>query len=1020
MKEPRRPAHIPKEAQWHSPDEVWRLGKFSTKPKFKNVGVGEWKYWAKEGHLCCIANFNDEGAQDGITERFHPDGSSASRGEWSKGSRHGHFVYTRTHSETSEDYLASYNTWRYEFDSENNWSEFNEHWYLEDGTECTSDGRPLATAFDLDEIILSCSPDNFLVESAQKVSTAFGDSDNKVEFKKDIYNLAEIWGLSDEDNIEDIDKFACYAVEGDGFSKHTSRRVFEDNIWRRIINHPWENRHEELGALFMCAVKLGNFGDSDAVYATIMHPRRAKPIRNAVYYWSHDTYVIDEIIAPDLDSFAYRIAVASACAAERLSKTAAETAWSKLKGKASIGYFAAQGLDDDHELTDNLDPVNDLRGSFWRSDWICYLLDADSDREMDYVKDAFYPNWNPAYDDAQVEERLKTGMNLPSVAMYLLWRFFFFAQEDRLKKAKDAFCNHSAKVVRDLVELLNDIDAGRADFKNIKDIFAVRRKFLELDLCPERGSQRASEASIKAVKEKERLEEFAKEVSTVANKGVEAIIELAWSKVKDPGAMSEIEKHARKISGYDLQWKAFDWAKNGGYNRANQTLLNEAFAVGARLAEMDTKLLQPFILSRLYQDDLVMPEVFLVPICKGGKFNAKLLHACIDALQIIEKYNHKREVAVKILGAMGISSAALPLCKLIDEYLNEMSNLDESQVNLKTIAWDTVLCEASMSLSKLRNNKVEESTRKDVRATLKKLLDHNIKYYNWKMAGAALDALVAWGETKLLDPIKKILSGSSDDFALSAAFRAIESTAAKMDEKERQLFAALEFRNPADHDNQITLLYWRAQNALVSADPNLGEKKDIKEAVEESLELSNYSDGWKLWRLTLCDTVAKFPELKFDLIEPFLYSENQELRDAAGYAYFERTGKEPVQHQANWIDIWLIEDKTKDRDSQVDAVCNLLKNPNTVERSCLAAWLDKNPSAKGAAALSEVTTRLINDPNKKPEHGEYTSCELEWLARALIGHAAIKQAKDTLDLCLKSGDESLVRLIQCEREGANA
>lgn len=101
MKEPRRPTHLPKEAKWNSQDEHWELGKYSTKPKFKNVGAGEWKYWAKEGHLCCIAHFNDEGAQDGITERFHPDGTSASRGEWKNGNRNGHFVYIRSHHDTN-------------------------------------------------------------------------------------------------------------------------------------------------------------------------------------------------------------------------------------------------------------------------------------------------------------------------------------------------------------------------------------------------------------------------------------------------------------------------------------------------------------------------------------------------------------------------------------------------------------------------------------------------------------------------------------------------------------------------------------------------------------------------------------------------------------------------------------------------------------------------------------------------------------------------------------------------------
>ncbi|MDX2108063.1 MAG: hypothetical protein SFY67_16830 [Candidatus Melainabacteria bacterium] len=1018
MKEPRRPANLPKEAKWNSSDECWQLGKYSNKPKFKNVGVGEWRYWAKEGHLCCIANFNDEGAQDGITERFHPDGTSANRGEWKNGSRHGHFVYTRCKGESNEDYLASYDTWRYEFDSENNWSESNERWYLEDGTECTSDGRPLATAFDLDEIILASSPENFLEKYAKNISTAFGTNDEQALLKNDIYNLAEIWGLSQKDNIKDINQFASYAVEGDNFTKQTSRRVFEENIWRTIINHPWENKHEELGALFMNAVKLGNFGDSDAVYATIMHPRRNEPIKNAVYYWSHDTWVIDEIIAPDLDAFAYRIAVASACHAERLSKPAAEIAWNKLAGKADIGYFASAGLKDEHNLNANLDPVNDLRGPFWRADWICYLLDADDERDMDYVKEAFYANWNKAYDEAQVEERIQTGLNLPSVAMYILWRFFFFAQDDRLKKAKDAFRNHSAKIIRDLVQLLDDIEAKKSGLKNIKDIFAVRKTFLALDLCPERGSARASEASAKAVEEKNRLENFDKEISTIVQNKYE-LIKLAWKHVEDPALMSQIEKHARKIQGYEMQWKAFDWAISRGYERSNQTLTQEAFAVGMQLAKIDTFLIQPFIFSKLYSDDIATPEVFLVPICQANKNSTQLISACVAALDIVEKYNHKKELAVKILDAIRVSSNANHFSKIIEQYFAQMKNLSDTDIHLKTIAWDTLLIAVCQALSHLPINEIEDCERKKICLNLKQLLDHCIKHYQWNIAGEALEALIAFNEIKVLDSIKRILNSSSDDTALSAALRAIESIAEKMNPKERKLFAAIEFRNPKDHDNQITLLYWRAHNALVKADPKLGEIKDMNAAIDECFELSNYSDGWKLWRLTLCKTIADFPETNIELLKPFLISENQILRESAEKAYAKRKDEECRHYQASWMDIWRIEAKTKDKDAQVDSICNLLKDEKTVERACLAFWLDQNPSAKGAAALCTVVGRLL-ELGIKPERGEYTSCEMEWMARALISHAAIKEAKDMLDLCLKSGDESLERLIQFEIEGSYA
>lgn len=1014
MKEPPRHKNVPPEAHWHKEDEVWRLGKYSPKGKKNTIGTGEWRYWRPDGHLVCICNFDDEGRQDGINERFHPDGTVASRGEWKKGSRSGHFVFARSKNESNEDYPASYNTWRYEFDSENNWSEKNPRWFLEDGTECTSDGRPLAAAFDLEEVILASEPEDFLSNYAQKVREAFGEQAGEVggTLKKDHFNLAEIWGLSDEDNTDHIDKFVAYAVEADGFSKSDTRRQFEGNIWKTVIEHPWENQHEELGALFMSAVKIGTLGDSDSVYATILHQRRKTPIKNAVYLWDHDTLCIDEIISPDLDSFAYRCAVAGAIYCERISKEVSEKAWQKLKGKACVGYHCSAGLEEgNHEFTDNLDPVNDLRGSFWRSDWICQLLDSDRDRNMEYVKDSFYKNWNPAYDDEKVDERIEAGKKLPSVAMYLLWRFFFFAQEERLEKSKNAFRKHSAKVVRDLVELLDEIEKGNTKIGGIKDILAVRKEFLKLDLCPERESERAEESKEADKQESERLEKVAQTVTLDASGGEEKLLQKAWDSVSDVATMKIIEEHVRKIPGNEMQWKAFDWVRNGGFERANQTLLDEARALGAWMATKETRLLEPFIWSCLYDNKLAVPHSLLG---ENENLDERIVPACLSVLDIVEQYNHKRQLAVKILGTVKAAQTAPRLCKLIDEYFGVIEKLTGFDVSLATIPWDDMLVEIAKSLEKMATQDISKEDRKLVVNSLKRLAKRAIKEYRWEIAASCLNALVAWKDYEILDLIKGLLGGN-DDFAFTSALRAVEAVAEKLDKKERRLFAAIEFRNPADHENEVTLLYCRAHNALVKADPELGDPIDMNQAVEESLELSNYGDGWKSWRLTLCETVANFPELSLDLIKEYLYSCDVSLRQAAEAAFLKRNVEAPERRPVSWAQIWLFEQISKDKEEAIRWICDLLSDERTVERTCLAAWLCENTSEQGANALCQLMQKLLAN-YKIPESGEYTNIEIEWLTRALLKHSNFELAAKAIELCLNSGDESLVRLIEFEKQ----
>ncbi len=505
MKQPTRSPGIPEDATWDGKENIWQLGEYKGQGK-KRVPVGRWSYWTEQGHLVCIANYDDQGRQHGLIERFHPDGSLASRAEWENGNRHGHFVFIRGNGDSNESYPGGYATWRFEFDSFCNWEEENLHWYLEDGTECTSDGRPLDTAYDLDEAILSANPKDFLNQAAATINRLLGEKSS--ELRKDRFELKELWGATNEQ----IDKFAAYAVNSDDFTKCDSRRLFEGNIWESLIAYKWGNRYEELGAVFMGAVQIGGFGDCDSIYATVIGDENGKRKPGAVYFWSHETYCIDEVLSLDLDSFAYRVAVSSAYSAQRLSPAAAPKAWLKLVDNVYVGWECACGLSclteadencDDTESGDarqsvdsdrfkvELDPRNEIRGAYWRAEWIISLLESDEERKWDYVKKTFRSGWNRPYDDTMFNKMVETGNQAPQLALYLLWRFFFFNQQERLNECLKQYRKHDGRLVRDLVELLEDFEAGRlTSIGQIANLGEVRRLFLELSLCPEQERDR--------------------------------------------------------------------------------------------------------------------------------------------------------------------------------------------------------------------------------------------------------------------------------------------------------------------------------------------------------------------------------------------------------------------------------------------------------------------------------------------------------------------------------------------------
>lgn len=480
MTKPKRPETVPADAVWDELHSQWKHGPGRTAQH--GFPTGTWRYWREDGTLACVAEYNDEGLNHGAVERFHQDGTLASRDEWRDGYRKGVFTRIRSKNPTTETYPEDERTWRFEYELISEWKEANHRWYLEDGTQCTSRGVPILQAHDLNGIVAACNPADFTTTGAALVN-ALSTPTTSAHYKEIIEAL---WGCRP---VEVMQLRECLPSSLD-FSPAVELRSFdsETNVWRSLIEHPWRNQFEELGAVLMGAVLIGSVGDSNGVYATLF-----RPDGNAVYHWDHDTYHIDEVMALSFGEFAFRVGVSAACEQERLSHANAREAWRKLAGRIQVDWYIKNGLDslysevgDDPDdfmrksFHTDLDPLNEIRGPFWRGQWILCLLVPDAERNWDNVQETFRDNWNSPLTEDEHIDYIALGHREPHTAIYLLWRYFWFDDRAHFEACCNAYRTHRGRLIRDLISLLNEIISGKTTLAGIADVFAVRTQFLKM------------------------------------------------------------------------------------------------------------------------------------------------------------------------------------------------------------------------------------------------------------------------------------------------------------------------------------------------------------------------------------------------------------------------------------------------------------------------------------------------------------------------------------------------------------
>ncbi len=1027
MKEPVRPSGIPADAEWNSKEKEWQLGEKS--PKKTKHPIGMWQYWRSDGSLCSIAHFDRDGRLDGTLERFHEDGSLAFSGVYKAGSRAGKFTYIQSKNPSSEYYPADENTWRYEFQSSNNWSESGLRWFLEDGRECTSRGKAVEEAYDLDEAFASFEPENFITKHGKEVKTALEIEDYPDASIRQIENL---WGSQ----TEDLQLFLTCLKDTHSFEKRDSIREFEPdkNVWRELISHPRENWHEELASFFMGAIKIGNFGDSDGIYATLFCDRLEKPKANCIYHWSHETYYVDNVIAASRDDFAYRTALSLACEEERLSPEQAKKSWAKLRGKMDVDWAAAAGLeaaiesedesenelDDepDDELEDSsedssfsrddfdadLDPKNSIRRFFWRSQWIIYLLADDENRRLQSMEEVFRKDFNLAIDEEKHKKMLSNAANLPLTGIYLIWRYFWFKQKDRLAETCAALENHWTRVVRDLVALMQEIENGSSSFYGIEDILKVRDEFLKLDLCPERESERSIEQAASLAKNEEKRQAVSKKAQDAIAKDKESLLELAWQNIEDSNSIDEIEKSARSL-GDPLCWKALDWLDSRGFERDNADMKDEAINLAEELSKMpDADLLQPFAWSRI-NERYPVAEIFFQGFMRNREtLDKRLIPALVKTVQSADEYKFRNDLALRILNSMDACECADTCSKALNDFADSLDGASSSDLRTRMIPWEEFLISIANCIE-AQAAELPEEQKMQLKNIINQIIQICYDAYSVNVAAAFAHALLAIGVKNVLHHVPKLIN-SGDDREKVSAIELVEKCFPALSKPAQKEFL-LGFYNPDTDDCTISMVYQRTLHNIKEQNPDL-EITDLQpiQHLLDSMDVYSYgTEGWQLWRTSLCKTVQNRPELSLDLIRDFLESPSYELRSAAECAFRTR-GLEPVDtHVCTWMDVWksLSEDSIEKSNQTLG---ELLCADSSRERSCIAGWFWSNPSQQNTDAICKALEKRIAN-YEVPGAGEYIDNELDWMLRALVKHAEYKPAEELLKRIFDMHDRDL-------------
>ncbi|MCX5745288.1 MAG: hypothetical protein NT062_22660 [Proteobacteria bacterium] len=214
------------------------------------------------------------------------------------------------------------------------------------------------------------------------------------------------------------------------------------NLFEQLICHDQQaDLRSELAAAFCGVFGIGSQGNGDTYHLEIYPwdgPRQ-------VLHFDRGTATFSGVIADSLDSLVYLTSLVKVDA-HAISRETFARGMRALHGKVSPTWHFS--LDDKAPAFVRLEPKRcDSEFFFYRSRWICALLEHDGVADLDHVRELFQPNCNQVIPDEQLPARYEACEKYIPTALYAMWRAYLF-DEPELGRYLEIGCAHASRARR--------------------------------------------------------------------------------------------------------------------------------------------------------------------------------------------------------------------------------------------------------------------------------------------------------------------------------------------------------------------------------------------------------------------------------------------------------------------------------------------------------------------------------------------------------------------------------------------
>ncbi len=946
---------VPPEAVWNEAEEDWELGQHDDDRR-----VGPWRWWRPDGELLCRSEFNRRGQLHGPFVRFHPGGAPSREGHFQGGLEHGVTVFTAASGHSPEPFPAKAPVARVERGHDQG-VEQQSRFFLADGTECTSRGVPLSEAFD-DERFTDAQPERFLDDGgfASYLAQA-GLLTLDIASVPGINRFEDVWGRPMPGDLRRFLSLMARTDWADLYELRADPVGFpmpqdDDNLLEHIITSDQQNYlGTELSDLFAGTMFIGSLGNGDTYHFGLFDDLHLD--RGQVYMHDHETAEMVDPMASDLSSFCFLVSLCHAYdTLESVSPAGFAEAYRALEGKVAVPWHF-RDLQSEHagvegEAFDYNASHQQSRLWFYRSAWLRYLLRNDGVVDVESMPEVFHEQFNPRLDHELHEQFLENAPRYVPTALYLLFRYFFFDDDPRLAETLAACEDSPSRLIRDAADLVEQLRQGRRQLGSIEDVQRLRRRFLDLDLDPDRAEAREAERQQAAAAAELAREQAARRVEGMVAHG-EELAELAWSDLGDADQHRLILEAWREEPDMARTVAALDWIDAGGFEQAGLSLERELEETGLFLAMHGDPRVVPLLVGRMLTggDGTFQAGRLLARVARGG-LDPRAVEALRSLLEVEEKYEHRRTAVVRILAQAGDRRCTRQLLQILTtrrldgDYGERIQREDLVAATLDALG---VLGDEGC-LEALVGCLAEESTGYDkVRPLAARALGL------LGLAGGLTDVLALTDER----PAPELL------WALG------ELHGGAPEELQRRILRELRRHQTVD---DLTLRVV-AQGAYLRAG---GSAPELGDTVAEALRRPAYgreeTRERKIWALR---TLGEHAQLPLEPAAPFVHSDEHAVREEARSALVRRGEQEPPRSHAFRF---LLDDALEE--GGLERLHEVLLDPTTVFRYRVALRLAELSDDSSVAPLAQAVETRIQDFTAEDQRGD-TPQDLTVMVRAL-------------------------------------